>query len=352
MVRRKIWQGLIAVLVLASVVSAQTGKTQPTDNTISTFSAIVPNSERSVALRFSEPTSLTDVERIVYGYGLSLQELNFEIENPYGETIYGGYDVDHNLTLDTALADFKQKHENFFNEAIESLATDIKHEKNKIVALGLRKLRNQFLKLLEEFNKDGLKLSSITVAENPSLSLMTNDSRFEKIEILYTKAKNDASTDNSLQTQAVAGYSWQPYRGSSKVNKSITFQVFYFRDVSEFGSNSTYEHETQVYNTNFANYANYYSTNLPSGYKDTQLLDSIDNFTIGTAYGSQLKKETQYYTSMALTGQSAATATVRIKGQKGYRSPSWCYSLWCVNASATTPSLFTFTAPINNQINW
>lgn len=48
---------------------------------------------------------------------------------------------------------------------------------------------------------------------------------------------------------------------------------------------------------------------------------------------------------MSLRAGSASTATVRIKGQKGHRYPSWCYSTWCVFADATTGSMATFTAP-------
>lgn len=347
--RNNIWQGLITVLAFATIAFAQSGNFQLTNQIISPFSEINSHSEKRVGIRFSESTSLSEAEEIIYQYGLIPEELNFEIENPYGETIYGGYTVDRNLTLDNALADFKQKHEEFFQEAIKSLATDVKNEKDKSVRLGLRNLRNQFSMLLDEYRKDGLKLSSITVNESSPLNLMFNDSRFEKFEITTQREKTEAISDKST---ASTWYSWQPNRGSSKVNKSITFQVFYFNNVSAFRSSDTYEHETQVYNRDFANYANYYSTNLPSGYVDTQLLDNIDNFTVGTPKASELKINTQYYTSMSLVPQSAATATVRIKGQKGYRRPSFCYSLWCVFPSATTDSLVTFTAPISNQRSW
>lgn len=348
MLRKNMLLGLITALAFATIVVAQSSDIQSTIK--SGFSL---NSEKSLSLKFTEQTSFSDVEQIIYQYGLVPKDFNFEIENPYGETIYGGYTVDSNLTLDEALADFKQKHEEFFQEATKALVTDIRNEKDTTVRFGLRKLRNQFSMLFEDYKRNGLKLSSITVSESSNLSLLTKDNRFEKIELISSKVKPDISLDVSSEANA-ASYSWQPYRGSSKVNKGITFQVFYFRDVSGFGSNSTYEHETQVYNTKFANYANYYQTNLPSGYKDTQFLDwnGIDNFTVGTPYASQLKKETQYYTSMALSPESVATATVRIKGQIGHRTPSWCSSTWCIFGDATTPSLIIYTAPINNQINW
>lgn len=138
---------------------------------------------------------------------------------------------------------------------------------------------------------------------------------------------------------------WAPYGGGSDVQRTYTYQAFYFNNKSSYGSADTYEHETQVYNKNFANYAGYWSSNMPSAYYDTPFSDSIDNFTIGTFTGASLKTYTQYYTYMSLSAGSASTATVRIKGQKGHRSPSWCYSTWCVFPDATTGSMATFTAP-------
>lgn len=327
---------------LPSVVDAQVGRSE--------------NEEARVEIKFSTPTTFSEIEQVVYQYGLSLKEINYEISNPYGETIYGGYTVDEDLTLDSAFADFQQKHEEFFREAVKILTADIKNQKEKSVVLGLRNLRNQLSALFEDYKRDGLKLSSITVNDSPSLNLLSKDIRFARVEYVNNSARQSEKTFDSLSSQpnALAGYPWSPYKGASKVTKSMTFQVFYFNNVSAFGSNSTYEQETQVYNTNFANYDNYYSTNLPSAYKDTQFADSngVDNFTVGTSKASSLKNNTQYYTNMALRGQTASTATVRIKGQLGHRTPSWCYSTWCIFADATTPSLTSFTAPISNQINW
>jgi len=110
-------------------------------------------------------------------------------------------------------------------------------------------------------------------------------------------------------------------------------------------ASSTYEHETQVYNKNFADYNGYWSSNLPRAYYDTPFCDSIDNFTIGSAQASSIRVNSQYYTYMALRAGSASNATVRTKGQKGHRWPSWCYSTWCIFADATTSSMATFTAP-------
>ncbi len=49
---------------------------------------------------------------------------------------------------------------------------------------------------------------------------MANDIRFEKFEISDRKPKTEMPSD-ALAAASATSYSWQPYKGSSKVNKSI-----------------------------------------------------------------------------------------------------------------------------------
>jgi len=192
---------------------------------------------------------------------------------------------------------------------------------------------------------------------------------------------------NSAGRVVFAGEPWAPTSGYSSVNQEKAYNYFYFSNIEGVYSDiETYEHETQVYNTQFADYAGRWSSNLPEDYYDTPFLDEIDNFTIGSAQASDLKSNTRYYTYMKLkkgnssdcTGccsyhegvccsggttmccdgtplsqtcvskgcnQCLNISTVRIKGQKGHRVPSWCYSTWCIYADATTSSMCTLAAP-------
>lgn len=190
-----------------------------------------------------------------------------------------------------------------------------------------------------------------------------------------------------LSGVAAAGEPWGPVRGYSSVNQEKTYNEFYFYGIEGIYSElETYEHESQVYNAQFADYAGYSSSNLPSWYYDTPFLDDIDNFTIGSAQASMLASHKRYYTYMRLrkgnnsdcrgccsdhggvvcTGttsmcgdgtplsstcaskgcnQCLNEATVRIKGQKGHRVPSWCQSTWCVYPDQTTESMCILWAP-------
>lgn len=213
---------------------------------------------------------------------------------------------------------------------------------------------------------------------------------FKKALILIASAVIISIT--STDKAALAGEPWAPTSGYSSVNQEKAYNYFYFSNIEGVYSDiGTYEHETQVYNTQFADFTGYWSSNLPKKYYDTPFLDEIDNFTIGSMQASDLKSGTRYYTYMELkkgnssdcTGccsyhggvccnggttmccdgtslsqtcvskgcnQCLNISTVRIKGQKGHRMPSWCYSTWCIYADATTNSMCTFTAPAYQ--NW
>lgn len=141
-----------------------------------------------------------------------------------------------------------------------------------------------------------------------------------------------------------------------------------------------------MYNAAFADYDDYWSSNLPSAYYDTPFLDDIDNFTVGSSQGSELENDLQYYTYMRLqkgndsdcTGCCSSHggvvcsngvamcgdgtplsptcqakgcnkcldfSTVRIKGQLGHRFPEFCHSTWCIFADATTGTMCLLDAP-------
>ena len=184
-----------------------------------------------------------------------------------------------------------------------------------------------------------------------------------------------------------AGELWAPVSGYSSVDQSKTYNRFLFSGVAgQYGADDTYEHETQVYNNDFADYDGYWSSNLPVGYLDTPFQDDIDNFTIGSANAEVLEADKNYYTYMALRkgndsdcqgccsshggvvcssgvtqcadGTSLSTtcinkgcnqclneATVRIKGQRGHSIIPGCTSTWCIFADATTGTMCLLNAP-------
>lgn len=157
-------------------------------------------------------------------------------------------------------------------------------------------------------------------------------------------------------------YNWAPYKGTSKVDQNSAYQSFYFdttaiNSFKSYGGWVAYEHETQVYYANYADYGGYWGTNMPYGYIDSQALEpnpQIDNFTIGTTRPENMKADTKYWAQMSLKAGSSSSATVRVKGQLGYAPFAWCDSwAWCVLYPLhTTNSLITLTAPVSKEKSW
>ena len=184
------------------------------------------------------------------------------------------------------------------------------------------------------------------IGDIDNIARMSEEGIIEKIHEEGSQSPNVPSAPQSLNHE-----SWAPYGGTSVVQTTYISHTMYFNNVSAFGSSGTYEHETQVYDMNYADYGGYWSSNLPRAYKDTQFADSIDNFTVGSASASSIVTFSQYYTYMSLSPQRAVNPTVRIKGQRGHRWPSWCYSTWCIFPDETSGTMIQFTAPMNG-ISW
>lgn len=302
-----------------------------------------------------EPVSLQTISEIVKKNGVEVTELYYQ----QGE-IQGGYTLDEGVDIDTAIADFEKQHAEFIEmftvetqQIIDATPTSDKSRLRHIEML------DQFKFAQSETINNGLQINSFDTQSSlgiDSLDAMGYTEKVDKIESISDKVSavvnktiNGLARFNPIYT-AMAAEAWAPNRGTSNVTKTFTKQTFSFPSVSSFGSRDTYEHETQVYNSNFADYNNFWSSNMPNAYKDTQFLDTLDNFTVGSSKASSLMINKEYFTHMSLTSGSATSATIRVKGQKGKRTPSSCYSTWCIFATATTGSLATHTAP--SGLSW
>ncbi len=138
--------------------------------------------------------------------------------------------------------------------------------------------------------------------------------------------------------------SWQPY-------PRYTYQYFgwyrppsnpdYHLRLFRNGDNHTFEQETHYDGYDGEVYAshtsNYWNSNLPRAYLDTQFNDNYGepNICVGTADATELQSGQWYwYWIRTWVNESyyrvAATDRISIVSQRGYRNPSWCYSTWCV----------------------
>lgn len=299
-------------------------------------------STQQIKAVFSVPLSVSEFVVASKQYSVKLVEFHYT----QGD-IQGGYTIQPGENINDSVKNFLNAHHVFLTTAINKTEKDISEAIDITNQQRLSVLHNQLISAQLQINGWGLKIDTITTNNRQSFAGLEKAGLIKSITSTRQNVMESRENFGSegIGIMSLTHEPWAPYGGTSDVQRTYTYQTFYFNNVSNYGSADTYEHETQVYNKNFADYAGYWSSNMPSAYYDTPFSDSIDNFTIGTFTGSSLRVYTQYYAYMSLRAGSASTATVRIKGQKGHRYPSWCYSTWCVFADATTGSMATFTAP-------
>lgn len=149
-----------------------------------------------------------------------------------------------------------------------------------------------------ERNQNKELLKELTDAQNSNITFLPSGN--DRLVAGVKNTKNQ--TNNRLYSTRSFNMNkpWQPYKGSLNINQSFVENEFYFSDVTAFNSNRTYEHETQVYDTNYADYAGYWNSNMPRAYLDTQFLDEIDIFTVGSSDTSAFQANKKYTTYMSL----------------------------------------------------
>lgn len=308
------------------------------------------NQKEEIIVNFSSPISIQEMINLTKEENIQPVEIYYEMHG-----ISGGYTLKQNENIETALNRMMKQHVKFLKFVLKENKNILKLNKNKKENFGLLELNKQFLNVLQDSQKGKFKLSGMKLDSENNLSVLLKKGIIKNFpeslkEDSEKEQKNNIKKD--LNVYSKGHESWAPYKGTSKVTRSQTYQTFYFDNILGFWEQSTYEHETQIYDNNFANYDGYWSSNLPRAYKDTQFLDDIDDFTVGSAQASEIKLKNKYYTYMSLKRGKTKKARVKIRGQIGFRFPSWCYSLWCVIRNQTTfpGALADYEAP--GTVRW
>lgn len=309
------------------------------------------NQPDQVDITFEEALSSNELISVVDQNDLQVVEIRYYDDSAsIGKPISGGYTLLAGEDIRSALDNMKKKHFQFLKTMLKEIRRRASKETDQIMLDGSRELSIQFSDMLANLRRGKLDLSSMRVNGFKNMERLTQSIKIKSIIPVFPRSH---TKESGVITNSSSHEAWAPYYGTSRVTTSLTSQFFYFNNVGAFGSDSTYEHETQVYESNFAGYNNYWSSNMPSAYYDTPFLDNIDTFTVGCAQASSLQNYSQYFAYMALYPEGAPSAVVRIKGQLGRRVPGWCYSTWCIFASATTtPAMLTFTAPVGAAISY
>jgi hypothetical protein len=155
-------------------------------------------------------------------------------------------------------------------------------------------------------------------------------------------------------------------------------QQMQWSNVSGFGPNSTYEHDFFLKNSAGVQHpagtyldrseipgripkVEYYTSNLPTYYLDSRLLDGTlygllgtDEvaFTIGCPRASEIKVNTLYTSYIRTKNGDADVDDGKLQAQLGHRKPSSCYGTGCSYADQTVPLVPAWEVPVPGTKVW
>ncbi|MFH1046907.1 MAG: hypothetical protein V1738_01270 [Patescibacteria group bacterium] len=337
----------IAATLLVSTVYMAFG--QPTAESAN---AAVAVATVSVTAKLTRSLTPTEFAAWANRHAITPTEILFEDGG-----LQGGLTLAAGENVSRAVTRLVTEHRRFLTVALANADRGLTTAATPVARNELLALRSQFKNAETRLNGGQFKLSSMVVTDGSNIRALERSGiislTLNAVALPSAEPRETTSTSETTRTPiSLTHESWAPSRGSSDITRGWTYQTFSFNNIAAFDSAKTYEHETQIYDTGFANYSGYWSSSLPSAYIDTRFLDSVtspgvENFTVGTSRASLLRANTLYYTYIGLRTDIAshASADIRIKGQLGNRRPATCYSTWCIFAQATSGTIVRYFAP-------
>lgn len=238
-----------------------------------------------------------------------------------------------------------------------------------------------------------IKIARMTVQSNGKVldTLKGKDARIQEVQI-----RKPESVRSRLQSfmrgivettiAAVDQETWVPEYGKVQTGDSSTegeryvWQKLHWDDASGFAVSDTYEPDFFLYNydgTNGKNYLDkretsgsfpvmaYASSDLPSAYLDTRAMDPTNSlgernelaYTIGSSNADTITTGYTYITYIRTAKGQASTDKGKLQSQRGYRSPSWCYTTWCSfgyenDSTSRYKPVTSWTVPVPGYLEW
>lgn len=189
-------------------------------------------------------------------------------------------------------------------------------------------------------------------------------------------------TQLSSNVAAVPANQWMPTRGVVDIYPSDLYPGERYIDnrmywasaasLSGFDANSAYEHDLFLNNSSGSQYGPgtyltdaqslngiptifYWNSNLPSPYLDTRFGDPdyLKSFTIGCAEADSIVHNTWYSYYIRAANGTATTDNGFLQAQLGHRTPTNCYTTWCVFGDQHRDIYAPYTIdPIPGTFEW
>jgi hypothetical protein len=313
---------------------------------------------------FAEPIAVEIALKEAAHYGLRVLMLQHSIPIMEQE-IQGGYYPEPTISPE----EHAKRYEHILTESMSLLVEDAKellaYEGDKLLQDALQRHIAALELAQVHLQEYGLRIVSMVIqGEADSIGEFATDSSLDKeVELVPFPEVESFKQD---QATWVNPSTWLPNRGrtivrpgNSQDTERYVHQTMIWTDVSGFGPNSTYEHDFFLNNYDGKTYLSraqglngiptviYWGSNLPRAYLDTRFSDPAEEvaYVIGCADGDAIQANTWYWSQIRTAKGDANTDKAKLFGQLGHRSPSWCYTTWCVFADQTEPIVGSWSNP-------
>jgi hypothetical protein len=317
---------LVVSLVVVGLMLVMTVGGCDRKNPVATNPTTTLNRDSTLTLIFDSPRTVVEVNQYTLEHQLKVLEMRLKRPGYVSGFRLNGQNPSE------AATQFAQEHRKFLLFIISRNEPEYVRQRSaamaELAALSTSSLRVSSI-TIEGTSVTARDLPSVKLSELP----LSPDDPGLTVEPSTIKQKVEPNSVNHPSQM------WAPYGGTSEVSKYRSYQRFIFNDVSKFGSSmASYEHETHIFDKNYANQTGYWSSSMPNAYLDCGNNDSVDNFAVGTFTANKLRTYTWYDAYIGLTGQSAPSSTVTIWAQRGTR---WGWSCWYVKSDEHAGPLIT-----------
>ncbi len=312
---------LILIAAFSGIAKAQKVMEGTEEQLAGDVQQVLPDQKYLLEITFDIPQSVEQIKQLMEAKSITLKSLIYT----WGDH-KGWYFLREKQTSKEAISDFQIQMKKFL-ESMIARNCPTNYENRSISAAEWELAQQSRFRLIEEFefqlddfNKQGLMLSgiSLTGKGNELRQYVSSRPEFQELKYYYvlgeitTKEPNMIQSEYSREIDSVQDepypndpWKFSPQTGSLEYNTDNAdnryfLSEFQWTDTSGFDSTHIgYEHDIIIWSPLdkyvTANSQGMFS-NLPCAYIDTPFMDKESHFTLGSACATDLKILTTYYT--------------------------------------------------------
>ena len=322
---------------------------------------------------FVSSTELSTAMREMERYGLCVQAFQRQYRMG-GQTVVDGYFLTPTDKNQADMPALEGRYWQSYGAMLRDIAQDIIREKQRMTDATAEAVWRSYINDIQQAQENFSTIEGCWATSTcPAvyvMSMLVSGDATALSEVAHSKLVTRVDMHNHVQQNArpttdvrapvvpasVPPTTWVPSQGSIYIHPSSYPGERYitnwmrWSDVSGFSSNSTYEHDFFLNDSDTSKYGpgtyltddetwgripdvSYWSSDLPRPYLDSRLYDPDYQkaYTVGCSDGNAIAAGTWYYTYVRARNGDASIDNGALIPELGHRYPSWCYeSTWCV----------------------